>query len=243
MDENQVSDNTATSIDNESANPVQTQGTMYTRDQLAKASAQAVLNTRNELESKYQRDMAELAALRAKQEQNNAVTSRDDDTNAIYQKVQERFNQEMQKVQQAQQEEQLKAHMKTVADNYLNKINTGKTAYQDFDEVTKDFNPTSFPEITYLLAGMDNAADVLYDLSKNPLKLAGIDRLAEKNPKQAQTELLKLSQSIMNNNQAKSDAGNQSTSAPLDRLAPSRVSGSNGKMSIKDLRNQSWLRG
>jgi hypothetical protein len=101
----------------------------------------------------------------------------------------------------------------------------------------------AFPQLTYLVSGMENAADVIYDLSKNPLKLAGLDRLAEKNPRQAQTELLKLSRSITENRQAQSDENSQNVAAPLDRLQPSRVSGSNGKMGISDLRNQDWLRG
>jgi hypothetical protein len=75
------------------------------------------------------------------------------------------------------------------------------------------------------------------------MKLAGLDRLAERNPRQAQNELMKLSKSILDNKQAKNDAQGQNVSEPLNHLQPTRVSGSNGKMSISDLRNQPWLRG
>jgi len=231
MDENQV---TGT----ETTEPVQQK--MVPQDEVnrivAREKTRAADSARREAEQKHQQELEQLNAMRMQQEQRNAQVPRDVDANAIYQQVQERFNKEM-------QERQLKDQMTQVANNYLSKVELGRKGYDDFDEVTKDFDPTAFPQLTYLLSGIENAGDVLYDLSKNPMKLAGIDRLAEKNPRQATTELLKLSKSINDNKQAQSDAQNQNVSEPLDRLTPSKVAGSNGKMSIKDLRGQSWLRG
>lgn len=213
---------------------------LFTRDELAKIAnaqtAKAVQQAKREAEEKYQRDLESANAMRQQQEKRNTEVPREMDADAIYQQVQERFNKEM-------QEQQLKSHMTQVANSYLEKVAQGRTAYEDFDDVTKDFDPTAFPQLTFLLAGIENAGEVLYDLSKNPLKLAGLDRLAEKNPRQAQNELLKLAKSIADNRQAQSDAQNQQVAEPLDRLQPSRVSGSNGKMSIRDLKNQPWLRG
>ena len=237
MDESQVSESGANA--NNQVNGAE-QEKLFTRDQLAKIvnaeSAKAASQAKREAEEKYQRDMEALNAQRSQQEQRNAEVPRDVDANAIYQQVQERFNREM-------QEQQTKAQMTQVAQNYLQKVAQGKAAYEDFDEVTKDFDPTAFPQLTFLLSGIENAGDVLYDLAKNPLKLAGLDRLAEKNPRQAHNELLKLSKSITDNKQAQADAQSQNVAEPLDRLQPSRVSGSNGKMGIRDLRNQPWLRG
>lgn len=236
MIENQVPD-TGISEESISEKPVQQHTGMVSQDLVNKIvgreKAKAYESGKREAEEKYQRD---LEALSVKQEQHNAVVPRDVDANAIYQQVQERFNKEM-------QDKQLEHQMKQVANNYLAKVEQGRTAYNDFDDVTKDFDPTAFPQLTFLLSGMDNAGEVLYDLAKNPLKLAGIDRLAEKNPRQAQSELLKLSKSISDNRQAQADSQNQNVAEPLDRLQPSSVSGSNGKMSIRDLRNQPWLRG
>lgn len=236
MDESQVSEVSSTATQQPQAEAEK----VFTRDQVAKMMNaernKAAEAARRETEEKYQRDMEALNAQRAKQEERNAEVPRDVDANAIYQQVQERFNREM-------QEQQTKAQMTQVAQNYLQKVAQGKAAYEDFDEVTQDFDPTAFPQLTFLLSGIDNAGDVLYDLAKNPLKLAGLDRLAEKNPRQAHNELLKLSKSILDNKQAQADAQNQNVAEPLDRLQPSRVSGSNGKMGIRDLRNQPWLRG
>lgn len=238
MGENQVSEVSANA--NGQNNAVSHDEKLFTRDQLAKIvnaeSTKAAAQAKREAEEKYQRDMEALNATRVQQEQRNAEVPREVDANAIYQQVQERFNKEM-------QEQQMRAQMTQVANNYLQKVAQGKAAYEDFDEVTKDFDPTAFPQLTFLLSGIENAGDVLYDLAKNPLKLAGLDRLAEKNPRQAQNELLKLSKSINDNKQAQAEAQTQNVAEPLDRLQPSRVSGSNGKMGIRDLRNQPWLKG
>lgn len=207
---------------------------------VAREKSRAAEGARREAEQQYQQ---QLEALRSQQQQHNAQIPRDADSAAMYQQVQELFNQNVAAHQKQMQDEQQRQHMTQVANNYLAKVEQGKSAYADFDDVTKDFDPTAFPQLTFLLSGIDNAGDILYDLAKNPMKLAGIDRLAEKNPRQAQSELLKLSQSINANKQAQADAQNQDVAAPLDRLASSRVAGSNGKMGIKDLRNQPWLRG
>jgi hypothetical protein len=235
MDETQVSD-----AQNANTNTHESGEKLFTRDELAKIVNAQSAKARADAEAKYQQ---ELESLRSSQQQRNSEVSKEVDADAIYQQVQERFNQEMKAEKERQEQELLQNQMKQVANQYISKIEAGKGLYEDFDDVTKDFDPTAFPQLTFLLAGIENAADVLYDLAKNPLKLAGIDRLAERNPRQAHSELLKLANSINVNRQAQSDADNQSTEEPLDRLQSSRVSGSNGKMGVRDLRNQSWLKG
>ncbi len=235
MDENQVIDDSNMN----SAEEIQAEKTL-TQSQVNKIvaheKAKAAQAAKREAEERYQQELESLRNLSAQQSQRNDNVSRDVDANALYQQIQERFNQEM-------QQKQVEEEMSRVAQSYLAKMQGGSQKYGDFNEVTQEFDPTAFPQLTYLIAGIDNAADVVYELSKNPIKLAGLDRLAEKNPRQAQAELLKLSRSISENDQAKIDAQNQGTAEPLDRLQPSRVSGSNGKMSIRDLRTQPWLRG
>lgn len=158
------------------------------------------------------------------------------EADALYQQVQERFNREM-------QERQFQQEMTNVANAYHSKMDTGRNAYSDFDEVTKEFDPTAFPQLVYLVSGLENAGDIIYDLSKNPSKLATLDALAQRSPRMAQAELGRLSQSISQNSNARQEADQYSTQAPLNPLQPSRVSGSNGQMTVKDLRNQPWLRG
>lgn len=234
MEENQV-DNVNTAIEQ----PVEAEK-MLSQSQVNKIvqheKAKAAQAASREAQENYQRELEAIQAKTQQQTQRNEQVPRDTDVNALYQQVQERFNAEM-------QQKQLQQQMSDVANTYLSKMQKGRDAYEDFEDVTKDFDPTAFPQLTFLVAGIDNAADVIYDLSRNPLKLASLDRLAEKNPRQAHAELLKLSGSIAENKQAQADANSQQVSPPLDRLQPSRVSGSNGKMSINDLRSQSWLKG
>jgi hypothetical protein len=235
MEENQVLDN---AVDTTNFAPEAEK--MLSQSQVNKIvqheKAKAAQTIKREMEERHQRELESIQSQQHQQSQRNENVPRDMDANAIYQQVQERFNQEM-------QQRRLKDEMDRVATSYLSKMEQGKTAYEDFEEVTKEFDPAAFPQLTYLVAGIDNAADVIYDLSRNPLKLAGLDRLAEKNPRQAQAELLKLSRSITENRQAQSDESSQSVAEPLDRLQSSRVSGSNGKMGIRDLRKQPWLKG
>lgn len=204
---------------------------------VAREKARAAENARREAETQYQRELEMLRQGSAQQEQRNAQVSREVDTDAIYQQIRERFTQEL-------QQKQLEEQMQQVANNYLQKISQGKGTYSDFDEVTKEFDPSAFPQVTFLLSGIDNAADVLYELSKNPSKLMIISQMAERAPKLANSELLKLSTSIKQNQEAQATVSNNPISDPLDRLNPSRISTSNnGKMTVRDIRNQPWMRG
>lgn len=207
---------------------------------VAREKENAAARARQQAEEEFQ---ARLAQMGLAQTQHNAATSREVDAEAVYRQVQEKFNQEMERRRQEEESKRLEAEMSQVAERYISKVNAARESYEDFDDVVGEFDPTAFPQLTYLVSGVENAGDVVYELAKNPSKLVMLDRLAEKNPKQAQNELLKLSRSILENRQAINEASGQNVSAPLDRLNPSRVSGSNGKMNIRDLRNQPWLKG
>lgn len=203
-------------------------------DKARRDAEQAHLKQLQEL--KNQVELQNITAQSNTQSQNNENHSRELDAESIYQQVQERFNQEM-------QQSQIESQMSQVANNYLAKMGQGKERYEDFHDITKDFDPTSFPNLVFLVSGMENAADIIYDLSKNPSKLAMIDRLSEKSPNLAKSELLKLGSSISENQKAMKNEQGAGVNEPLDRMQPSRISSSNGKMSIRDLQSQDYLRG
>lgn len=221
--------------------PIEQAQPTLTQDQVnkivAREKAKAAEAGRREAEEQFRGQISQ------QQEQRNANVPRDADVSAIYDQVQQRFNQEQERLQRELEDRKLKEHMNQVANNYLSKVDAAKSSYQDYDEVIKDFDPSAFPQLVYLLSGMENAGHVLYDLSKNPLKLAAVDRLAERNPRQAQSELTKLAASISTNMAAQADAQKYQTSEPLDKMSPSSVSGNNGKSTIGDLRSQNWLKG
>lgn len=196
----------------------------------------AALKARRELEQEYQARIQQQSQAQQQQAARNETVSRETDADAIYQEVTERLNKEM-------QQKQLEEQMQNVANNYLAKVDMARKQYDDFDAVTAKFDASRFPQLVYLVSGMDNGGAVIYDLAKNPSKLASISILAREAPELAQQELLSLSQSIALNKQAQDEASRYETQAPLDRLSPSRTSGSDGNSSISDLRSQPWLRG
>jgi hypothetical protein len=194
---------------------------------------QAAERARRQAEQEFQQQMQQQAEAKQQEMQNQ---SKEANAEALYQQVQERFNQEM-------QQKQAEAEIAQVAQMYHQKMEAGKGSYEDFEDITSRFDPTAFPQLVYLISGIDNASDIVYELSKNPSKLVTLDTLAHKSPSHAQAELNNLSQSIRDNKTAQAEASDQQVNAPLDRIQPSRVSSGNGKMSINDLRSQDWLRG
>src|SRR6185312_4526100 len=105
----------------------------------------------------------------------------------------------MQKLEQKQKEDeqkryndQLEQEVNQVATQYFGKMAQGKDLYEDFQAITADFNPAEFPQLVYLANEMDNTPAVIYELAKNPSKLAAIDRLVERSPSMARAELAKL---------------------------------------------------
>ena len=205
---------------------------------VAREKQAAAARARQEAEREYQQraEQMQQQAHAPQQEQQRGYPT-DADADSIYQQVQERFNREM-------QERQFQQEMTQVANQYHAKMDYSRKNYRDFDEITKDFDPTAFPQLVYLVAGVENAGDIIYELSKNPQKLVTLDSLAKTSPRLAQAELVRLSQSITQNNVARNEAEMGQTNAPLSSLQPSRVSGSdNGPQSVRDLRSQPWLRG
>lgn len=158
------------------------------------------------------------------------------DVDAIFQQLQERLNKE-------REQKMLEDEMTRAADSYFAHMKRGSELYDDFGDVTKDFDPTAFPQITYLVANLQNGADIFYELAKNPSKLVTLETMAQRSPQMARSQLMKMGESITQNRAALAEAGEQATDAPLDRLQPSRATqGSNGELSIRDLRSQPWLR-
>lgn len=209
---------------------------LFTQEEVNKLIGKRKQRAANAAASAVQAQYAdEIEALRNQQDERNQEIPRDVDINAIAQQVQRKISEDLNR-------RQLEQEMNHAAQKYTSSLEVGRADYPDFDEVTGDFEPENMPQLTYLMANMDNAADILYEISKNPQKLATLDYLALRNPNKARTELLKLSRSIVQNKQAVAEHQESQTREPLDRLSPSRISGDNGKMGIKDLRSQSWLR-
>ena len=142
--------------------------------------------------------------------------------------------------EQKRYNDQLEQEVNQVATQYFGKMAQGKDLYEDFQAITADFNPAEFPQLVYLANEMDNTPAVIYELAKNPSKLAAIDRLVERSPNMARAELAKLSESIKRNVDAKANL--QEPQDPLSRLKPSPVGTDNGTKNVRDFKKSSFLR-
>lgn len=121
---------------------------------------------------------------------------------------------EAEAAQRSKEEEMRKAHEQALAkqtlDQVENKLAQAKASnkYPDFDETIKDLGLEHMLPLVWHANTVDNTAALLYDLGKNPLKLAMLNALP---PHRIQAELKKLSDSIKANEQAET-----STNLPPD---------------------------
>jgi hypothetical protein len=131
-----------------------------------------------------------------------------------------------------------------IESDWLSAMDAEKTSDPEFAELYDAIGIEQQPGLILAMAGMDNKAQVVKDLAKNPSKYANILMLANgAAPKLAQMELNKLSASIKANEDAKKTP---KVDAPLSQIRPSNIGGDDGNysnMSTSDFRNQPWLRG
>jgi hypothetical protein len=127
-----------------------------------------------------------------------------------------------------------------VVSEFINKLQAGKDKYPDFEDVITDLNLPVMTDLVHLSNSVDNTADVIYDLGKNPHKVGNLMALINNAPHLAQIEMQKLSNSIKGNVVAQNTTN---AKEPLSQIKSSTVGADNGSSSISDLRKQSWLRG
>ena len=132
-------------------------------------------------------------------------------------------------------------HAMRFANDFVGKLEAGKSKYdsQDFDKTMQDLNLQSIPHVLELTGGVDNAADVMYHLGKNPTKLGSLVTLAYVNPKLAQVEMHKLSESLRTNESA---SHVPSINEPLSQIKRSTVGADTGKRTVADLRKDPRFR-
>lgn len=127
---------------------------------------------------------------------------------------------------------ELKKEAEKLASDYRTRMDGGKEIHEDFDEIMADFNPAAFPQLVYLATQTDNTSAVMYELMKNPNKLATVTVLSERDPNAASNMINKISASIKANEQAK--AAEKEVQSPLSRMQSSPAGRDNGDTSIAD---------
>lgn len=122
-----------------------------------------------------------------------------------------------------------------IASEFFGKLATGKEKYQDFEKVVGEVELRAIPHVVQLANQVENTADVMYELAKNPTKIAAIQQLIGISPKLAMAEMQRLAQSIKDNESA---AKEKLPNSPLSQIRPSNTGTDNGVLSVKDLRSK-----
>lgn len=162
------------------------------------------------------------------------------DPEAIRQMIMQQIQSELKQRQESEQHERMQREIEQVAQQYHGKMMQGKELFDDFEAVTSDFDPSAFPQLVYLANQADNTAAIIYELKKNPTKLATLATLVERSPQLARGEIGKLSQSIKTNQEAIANEPN--VNEPLDRMKPSNLGADKPIRSVRDFKNASFLK-
>ncbi len=128
-----------------------------------------------------------------------------------------------------------KQEAQRIVSEFVQKLSTGKDKYADFEQVTGEMDLANFPNVVSLANGVDNTADVMYELGKDRVKMASLQMLAERSPRDAFTQMQRLATSIKDNQAATKV---RSPNEPLSQLRPSNIGTDNGDMSVSDYRKK-----
>lgn len=209
-------------------------------DIVKREKLQAAERVRREMDAQHQ---AELEKVRAEAGRGipQQAEGQQVDADAIKQQVYNQFltDLEMQRKKLAEEEETRK--LQSLADQYHLKMGKGSQLFDDFNDVMGDFKPAEFSNTVMLVSQMENTPEIMRELVANPEKLAQIEGLAERSPGMAMKMLTRLSESVNANLSAKQN--NVSAPPPLSQIKSSQVGTDSGKMTLKDFKNASWLRG
>ncbi len=134
-----------------------------------------------------------------------------------------------------QQQAQRDMEANRLAQTYFQKLQNSKEKYPDFEQVVGSlkYDSPHMAQIVHMATNLDNTGDVMYELRKNPEKLANLVVLTQIDPDVARQKLLDLSNSIKQNESAKNI---QMPDEPLSQHKPSNVGSGNGKPSLRDLK-------
>ena len=154
------------------------------------------------------------------------------DVDALRKQILGDFRQQLQDDEETRVQGELEREARQMAADYETCMGGGKDLYDDFDDIMADFDPSKFPNLVYLATQMENTPSVMYELMKNPSKLATIAVLSSQDPKLAQRQISQLSASIKANEQAK--AAEKEVQSPLSRMKSSPTGRDSGDMSVAD---------
>lgn len=146
--------------------------------------------------------------------------------------IRKMINEEAQKMAEMQTAQQ-------VVNQFVEKMETGKEQYEDFDQVVEQLNLPTMPQVIHYANALPNTSDIMYELGKNPSKVASLMNVIQYTPQLASQEFKKLSDSITANKEA---VNAKKAKEPLSQVEASYTGVDSGDSSVSDLRKQSYLR-
>lgn len=156
--------------------------------------------------------------------------------------AQETFAQQLEALNKKAQEEAAKQQGIQILNELGTKISSDKQNIPDFDNVVKLENFTNVPGVLHLANMVDNSGHVLYELQKNPMKLAAVTSLLSNGMTGNAMQAIKdISDSAKQNQLALQQP---KSPEPLNQIKPSNIGLGNGsKQSVADLRKDPSYRG
>ena len=116
--------------------------------------------------------------------------------------------------------------------DYLSKIDSAKSSDPEFAELYDELGIENHPDLVIWANGLDNTAQVVKDLAKNPAKFSSVLTLARSGSgKMAKKEMERLSASIKANEAAQKQP---QVDAPLGQMKPTNIGTDNGDLSVSD---------
>jgi len=156
----------------------------------------------------------------------------------IRQMMQEVFTQQSEAFVNRTKQEQQQQHATNLANEVMSKINAAKDRYPELESKIDEI--AAFPELISLLNATEDTAGVLNDLIENPLKMAQLSILAQKNSQSALSQMHKLATSIKANEAGKNAPR---VNPPLSIISPSIIGMGSDDDSIESIKQQDYLRG
>jgi hypothetical protein len=179
-------------------------------------------------EKGYQKALSEAQSRQSQNETQLQSNSNNDYSGFNQDEVKRMIENELKRNQEAQYEAYKQQQQQQEAQRILNELSTkvqdASQRYDDFhDVVGKVDYINNLPDILELSNLVDNSGDVLYELAKSPMKIAGIRGLP---PNLAALEIQRLSQSIKSN---QISAKKELPKDPLSKLHASNVGTNTGE--------------
>lgn len=129
------------------------------------------------------------------------------------------------------QAQKLEQEAQEIANQFFSKLAEGKKNYDDFEEAFEGVDFKAISNTVQLANKLDNTADVMYELAKNPRKMIDFEIMADRMRGKAESELKKLSLSIKQN---KEGAQAKQAPDPVRQISHSVSKGTNGSLSVDD---------